>query len=141
VLCVTGRDLTSRAIAPAVPSTLVAAVTAAGVAAFGLAGSAFVDWAPLTGRAVVLLAGTQGLLLMGYLSVVGAMRGAEVSFVAPFRHASLLASLAVGALLFGTFPDGLTLAGAGVVVLSGLAMLALGRHEARVRPEDGAAGV
>lgn len=140
VLCVTGRDLASRSLAPAVPSTLVAAVTALGVALFGLAGSLLVDWAPLTGRGALLLGGAQAFLLMGYLAVVSAMRRGEVSFVAPFRYASLLASLTVGVVLFGTFPDGLTLLGAGVVVGSGLAMLLLGRHEARERPDEGVPG-
>jgi S-adenosylmethionine uptake transporter len=140
VLCVTGRDLASRSLAPAVPSTLVAAVTALGVTLFGLAGSLFVDWAPLTERGALLLGGAQAFLLMGYLAVVSAMRRGEVSFVAPFRYASLLASLTVGVVLFGTFPDALTLLGAGVVVGSGLTMLVLGRHEARERPDEGVPG-
>ena len=119
VVMVTGRDLVSRRVSPEVPSVLVAAVTAAGVTGFAFAGGAFVAWRPLSGTGLAVLLLAQGALLLGYLGVVAGMRSGEVSFVAPFRYASLLASLGTGWLLFGTFPAPLTLLGAGVVVAGG----------------------
>jgi S-adenosylmethionine uptake transporter len=106
-----------------VPSVLIAAVTAAGVTVFGFAGSLFVDWQPLTAQGAVLLLLAQGALLGGYLAVVAAMRRGEVSFVAPFRYSSLLASLLMGLMLFGTWPQPLTLLGAAVVAGSGVALI------------------
>jgi S-adenosylmethionine uptake transporter len=120
---VTGRDIAARFVAREVPSVLIAAVTAVVVTGLAYAGSLFVDWRPITWRGAGLLMLAQGALLVGYLAVVAAMRRGEVSFVAPFRHSSLLASVATGFLLFGTFPAPLTLLGAGVVVASGVALI------------------
>lgn len=124
VAFVTLRDLVSRRVSAEVPSVLVAAVTALGVTLFALAGSAVTGWRPLSGEGALVLLLTQGALLGGYLGVVAGMRRGELSFVAPFRYASLLASLAVGWAVFGTFPEPLTLVGAGIVVLGGLLILA-----------------
>ena len=54
--------------------------------------------------------------------------------MAPFRYTGLLVALLVGVLAFGTFPDALTLAGAGVVVATGLFTLL--REARRPRPEE-----
>lgn len=124
VLFVTGRDLASRALSPEIPSVLVAAVTGAGVTLFAVGGALFVDWAPVSGREVLLILLVQVLQVLAYLAVVAGMRRGEISFVAPFRYTNLLAALVAGWAIFGTFPDALTLLGAGVVVLSGLAMIA-----------------
>jgi S-adenosylmethionine uptake transporter len=130
VACVTVRDLLSRVIAPDTPSLLVAAVTATGVAAFGGLGSLFVDWAPVGGVQALQLAGAMAFVMLAYVASVSSMRVGALSFVAPFRYTSLLVSIVLGAVAFGTFPEPLTLAGAGVVVATGLFTLL---HE-RVRP-------
>lgn len=135
VAFVTLRDLLSRGVSSAVPSVLVAAVTAWGVTLFALAGSTFVDWAPVTGQGTLLLGGAVVLLVLGYVLIVAAMRRGEVSFVSPFRYASLIASMAAGFLFFGTFPDGVTLLGAATVVGSGVAVLATARADRPAPPE------
>jgi drug/metabolite transporter (DMT)-like permease len=48
------------------------------------------------------------------------MRLGEVSVVAPFRYTRLVLSLLIGVLLLGERPDALMLAGAALVVASGL---------------------
>jgi drug/metabolite transporter (DMT)-like permease len=123
VAFVTARDLASRALSPGIPSVLVAAVTGAGVTLVALAGALFVDWAPVSGRAALLILLVQVLQVGAYLAVVAGMRRGEVSFVAPFRYTNLLAATLAGWAIFGAFPDALTLLGAGVVVLGGLLML------------------
>jgi S-adenosylmethionine uptake transporter len=72
--------------------------------------------------------------MTAYVASVAAMRVGELGFVAPFRYMSLLVSILLGALVFGTFPDGVTLLGAGIVVGTGLFTLVQGRG--RARPED-----
>jgi S-adenosylmethionine uptake transporter len=49
-----------------------------------------------------------------------AMRVGEVAVVAPFRYTSLLWAVAMGFLVFGDLPDGWTLAGAALVIGSGV---------------------
>ncbi|MEL6453030.1 MAG: DMT family transporter [Pseudomonadota bacterium] len=120
VLCVTVRDLATRRLSPDVPSmtvTLVAALTVmicAGVA------STTVAWAPLDLRLSTLIAGSAVFIIGGYWFSVRVMRVGEISFVAPFRYTGLVWALALGWLVFGDWPSGLTLLGAGIVVATGL---------------------
>jgi S-adenosylmethionine uptake transporter len=120
VLCVTVRDLVSRMMSPAVPSLMVASVSALGVTLFAGAGSAFETWAPVTLPVALKLVGAMVFVFGGYLFSVSAMRVGDLAFVAPFRYTSLIVALVVGALVFGTFPDALTLTGAAIVVATGL---------------------
>jgi len=48
------------------------------------------------------------------------MRVGEVSFTAPFRYSGLVVALILGLVMFGDWPDPLTLLGAAIVVGSGL---------------------
>lgn len=120
VACVTVRDIVSRMMSREVPSLLVASVSALGVTLFAATGSAFETWAPVDGPVLLKLLGAMVFVFGGYLFSVSAMRVGDLAFVAPFRYTSLLVALVVGALVFGTFPDLLTLIGAGIVVATGL---------------------
>lgn len=133
VACVTVRDIVSRMMSRAVPSLTVASVSALGVTLFAAVGSAFVTWQPLDDTALWQLGGAMVFVFGGYLCSVGAMRVGELSFVAPFRYTSLVTALIVGALVFGTFPDGLTLLGAAIVVATGLFTLYRERVTRRAR--------
>ena len=120
VACVTLRDIVSRMMSPALPSLMVASVSAVGVTGFAAVGALFVDWQPVDGAAAVNLAGAMVFVIGGYICSVAAMRVGELGFVAPFRYTSLVIALVLGALVFGTFPDPVTLVGAAIVVTTGL---------------------
>jgi S-adenosylmethionine uptake transporter len=120
VACVTLRDIVSRMMSRDLPSLMVASVSALGVTLFAGLGSTMVTWAPVTPSVLALLGGAVVFVFGGYLFSVSAMRVGDLAFVAPFRYTSLLVALVVGALVFGTFPDLLTLIGAGIVVATGL---------------------
>lgn len=120
VACVTVRDIVSRMMSRELPSLMVASVSALGVTLFAAVGSTFETWAPVTLPVALKLLGAMVFVFGGYLFSVSAMRVGELSFVAPFRYTSLIVALFVGALAFGTFPDLLTLIGAGIVVATGL---------------------
>jgi drug/metabolite transporter (DMT)-like permease len=120
VLCVTLRDIVSRMISPATPSLLVASVSALGVTLFAGIGAGFVEWQPFTGHVAFHILGAMCFLIFGYLFSVAAVRVGDLGFVAPFRYTSLVVALVVGALVFNTFPDPVTLLGAGIVVATGL---------------------
>jgi drug/metabolite transporter (DMT)-like permease len=81
------------------------------------------QWAGLAGA---LVSG-----LFGYYAVVAAMRLGEVSVVAPFRYTRLVFALAIAMVFLGERPSGTTLAGAALVVGSGL--YAFARERARKR--------
>ena len=121
---VTLRDLATRRLSKATPSMFVTLITSAVImAVFGLA-SLTGDWAAMNMRAGVLTAGAGVMIIGGYLFSVMVMRVGEISFIAPFRYTGLIWALGLGWLVFGQWPDGLTLLGATIVVGSGIFMLA-----------------
>lgn len=58
--------------------------------------------------------------LGGYIFSVMVMRIGDIGFSAPFRYTSLLWALLIGFVVFGEWPDRLTLLGASIVVATGL---------------------
>jgi drug/metabolite transporter (DMT)-like permease len=132
VACVVVRDLSTRAMSGALPTATVALGSSVAVALMGWAGVALrggLD--PVDLRQAVLLVLAATALFGGYLCSVAAMRIGEVGAVAPFRYTALLWAILFGWLGFGTLPDGLTVAGAGIVVASGLFTLWRERRLAR----------
>ncbi|MFN6978799.1 MAG: DMT family transporter [Gemmobacter sp.] len=114
VACVTVRDLVTRRLTPAMPSLLVAAAVSGMVTVFAGLASLTETWAPLG---------------------AGTVRVGEIGAVAPFRYTSLLWALILGLAVFGEWPDGVTLAGAGIVAATGLYTLYRGQHvRRRARP-------
>jgi len=118
--CITLRDLTVRRMSPNVPPLLVALAAAIWVAVLGIVGAAATTWAPMTVVAGLQLGGATIFLIFGYIFSVMAMQRGEISFIAPFRYTSLLVALVLGVIIFGEWPDALTLIGAGIVVATGL---------------------
>ncbi len=120
VCCVTLRDLVTRRMSKQVPSLMVTLVTSIAVLVFAGAASSTVDWVPLDARLAALILGASVFVIAAYLFSVMVMRVGEVSFVAPFRYTGLVWALLLGWLMFGDWPDSLTLLGAAIVVASGL---------------------
>ncbi|TVR43889.1 MAG: DMT family transporter [Rhodobacteraceae bacterium] len=120
VAMVTLRDLSTRMMAVQVPSSLVALTTALGVTLFGVMGSAFETWVMPSALSWLWLAGTVVFACLGYYLIILAMRVGEMSFVAPFRYAALLAALLLGWFVLNEWPDTLTLIGSAIVVATGV---------------------
>ncbi|MCE8539406.1 DMT family transporter [Ruegeria pomeroyi] len=122
VISVAARDLITRRIDVNVASAVVSfqaylALILAGAALLILSGTAPVPvapghWGPYAGAVLF------GVL--GYYGIVTAMRVGEASAVTPFRYTRLLFSILAGVLVFGERPDLATLAGAGLIIASGL---------------------
>ena len=120
VLIVTVRDLATRRLSRDVPSMTVTMITAAVVmVAAGLA-SLTQPWVAVDATQGALIAGSALFILGAYSFSVQVMRIGDVSFIAPFRYTGLVWALLLGLLVFGDWPDPLTLVGAGIVVASGL---------------------
>ena len=124
-----GRDLATRA-APAVLSNSQLGVC--GFAMLTLAGAAILGW---TGGAVWpdaqgagLIAGATLVGVAAYSALTAAMRTGEVSAVTPFRYTRLVFALILGVAVFGERPDAATLAGAALVVASGVYTLTRSRR-------------
>ena len=114
------RDLTTRRLSSAVPSVTVALLAATAVTASGVALSPLSGWVAVQPAAAVLLLAAGGFLIVGYLSVVMAMRVGDIATVAPFRYTALIFAIALGWIIFGHLPGPMTLAGAAIIVASGI---------------------
>ena len=131
VVFVTARDLATRRMSPATPSMTVTLSASVGVMLFFGAAAMFEPWTPVATREITLIVGASVFIIGGYLFSVMVMRIGEVSFVAPFRYTGLLWALILGLLLFGDWPDPITLLGAAIVVSSGVFALYRERKVAR----------
>ncbi len=120
VLCVTARDLVTRLLPEHVPSMTVAVANTVNVFLFFGLLSLGETWQPVTAELWQYLIGSTIFIVGGYYFSVRVMRVGEISFIAPFRYTSLVAALILGFLVFGDWPDGITLLGAGIVVGAGL---------------------
>lgn len=120
VLCITLRDLSSRSFPPNVSSVGIAFVTAVTmIFVFGGA-SASQPWVAVPLAAMPLIFASAVLVTVGYIFIVRVMRVGDVAFTTPFRYSALIWALLLGWVVWGFFPDALTLAGAGLVVASGI---------------------
>jgi drug/metabolite transporter (DMT)-like permease len=133
--CCAVRDLATRRIPSDIPSLLVSTMTASAVTFCGvLLIGPMGGWTPLTVGETGALATAAMLLLVGYQFIIMAMREGEISFIAPFRYTALLWAILLGYLIFSDLPDQAMIAGAAIVVGSGLYTLYRERIVGRRRP-------
>lgn len=121
-----GRDLATRASAPAVGTMALGVWGFAAIIAAGLGLAVFEGtWPPLPGAreaGVLALASLIGVVAYGCLT--RAMATGEVSAVTPFRYSRLLFGILLGVAVFGERPDAAVYLGSAVIVLSGLFIFA-----------------
>ncbi|WP_299612693.1 DMT family transporter [uncultured Tateyamaria sp.] len=120
VACVTVRDLATRRLSVSVPTMTVTLMAAVTITLFFGAVSITEPWVALTPRLSVLIGGAAVLIIGAYWFSVQVMRQGDIGFIAPFRYTGLVFALILGFVVFGDWPDALTLVGAGIVVATGL---------------------
>lgn len=134
VVCVTGRDLVTRRMPPEVPSMTVTFTASVSVLLFGILSSTTVSWQPVSGTQFLALMGAALFIFGGYLFSVMTMRVGDIAAIAPLRYSGLIWALLLGWLVFGEWPDGVTLIGAAIVVAAGVFTLYRDRELARRAP-------
>lgn len=129
------RDLATRQIPGHVPSLFVSTVTTIVITLTGaLTIVPFGGWTPMPLELVMYLGGAAVLVLFGYQFVIMAMREGEVSFIAPFRYTALIWAISLSIFVFGDIPDTAMIAGAALIVASGLYSLYRERIVGKGRP-------
>ncbi|PKP79669.1 MAG: hypothetical protein CVT80_14800 [Alphaproteobacteria bacterium HGW-Alphaproteobacteria-2] len=128
------RDLATRAAPPALSHLQLgfwgfAVLLPTGAAMLAVTGGAVV---PSAGIVVTLALGAV-VGVAAYTAVIAAMRTGEIAAVTPFRYSRILFAIVLGILVFGEWPDGMTLAGASVVVGCGIYTVLRERRLARER--------
>jgi len=114
------RDLSTRRMPEGIPTVLVAVVALATLSLVGLSFSLFENWVVPDGTALMQVAGSGILLGLGLFFVVLAMRRGELSIIATFRYSAVLWAIVLGFVLWGDVLDLPTIAGALIIVGSGV---------------------
>lgn len=114
------RDIITRRASASEHSLATLVFSTAMVSVAGLSSLLVVDWRLPEARDLAVLAGAAGLLGCAHFLLIETFRLAEAAVVAPFKYSSLLWGLLLGFLVWGDWPDGWALSGAGLVAGSGL---------------------
>lgn len=125
------RELFGRRVAGHVPG-LVVAVGAGLLVLFGagLATLFFEHWHAVGRREAGFLLLSGIFLTGGHFFVFSAFRAAEPPVIAPFFYVSVIFALLSSGLVFGAVPNGLALAGIGVILVTGVVLTMIsGRPE------------
>lgn len=126
------RDLSARAIPAGCSSSQVSAWGLASVTCLGLIMMASSGEVALPDSAqTAFLLGAVLFGTTGYWAITAASRTGEVSVVVPFRYVRLVFAILIGAFVFTEYPDTFTVAGAGLIIGSGL--YSFGRERRRKR--------
>lgn len=129
------RDLATRVIPKELPTVFITLLTTVTVSTSGaLVLVPLGGWTPPSGHALGLLALAAILILIGYQCIIVSLRTGDISAVAPFRYMALIWAMLLGYLVFGHRPDGAMLAGAAIIVLSGLYAFYRERIRDKLRP-------
>lgn len=127
------RDLATRKLDADMPSLFVSLVTVIVIIIFGAALSWFQPWQPASIKDVATLSIASVFLMIGFFSIVSAMRVGEVGVVTPLRYSVLLFAVIIGYSFFDEIPDLLTVIGSIIVVASGIYTLYRERKMAKAR--------
>ncbi len=120
VVCMALRDLATRTMPEEVPTLGVALAAVLCVTLLGAGLSVHDGWVPMETASFAYLAAAAALIIVGYVSLIVAMRIGEISVVAPFRYSAILWGLLMGYLLWEEVPDVLTTVGIAVIVTTGI---------------------
>ena len=120
--CEAVRDIVTRRLVVTESSLSLTACSTGFVTVCALA-TAGHGWQPMSAGDAGLLALAGFCMGTGLLLMTEAFRFAEATVVAPFRYSSMLWAMLAGVVVFGDWPGPTMLAGAGLVVGSGLYIL------------------
>jgi drug/metabolite transporter (DMT)-like permease len=115
------RDIITRRIPAKVPVLIVALANSIMVTAGAFVLALFEGGLEMPTIAQALILGAAGVFLsLGYLFMVNTLRYTDISASASIRFSVVLWGLLSGFLVFGERPDGLAMAGIGLIVGSGI---------------------
>lgn len=131
------RDLASRNTPASVPGLIVAVSTIITVLVAALAAHLLTEaWVPPSRSILLAMLGAGFFLTLAHTFVFLAFRYASVPAVAPFGYCSTGWAVLAGILVFGDIPNALSIAGMGLIVVSGIAALLTEKRRASGPPPN-----
>ena len=120
VLLLTVREISTRQLDKKIPTVTVALSTTLGITAFAALMLIGDEWTEINFVSWSLIIAAAAAVTVATLLSVVAMRTGDIGFVSPFRYTSLIGAIGLGILLFGEWPDGMTLLGAVIIAFAGV---------------------
>ena len=120
VILLTIREISTRQLDNNIPTVTVALSTTLGITAFAALMLIGTEWADINFASWSLIIAAAVAVTVATLLSVVAMRTGDIGFVSPFRYTSLIGAIGLGILLFGEWPDGITLLGAVIIAFAGI---------------------
>ena len=120
VILLTVREISTRQLDNNIPTVTVALSTTLGITAFAALMLIGTEWADINFASWSLIIAAAAAVTVATLLSVVAMRTGDIGFVSPFRYTSLIGAIGLGILLFGEWPDGITLLGAAIIAFAGI---------------------
>jgi len=114
------RDVMTRGLSRTESSISILLWSNLAVIAFALSVTTAQGWQAITGTAALLLLLNGALNAGAHFLIIEALRLGEASLVSPFRYSGLIWATILGLVIWGEFPDSWTLAGAALLVASGV---------------------
>jgi drug/metabolite transporter (DMT)-like permease len=114
------RDVMTRGLSRTESSISILLWSNLAVIAVALAVTTVQGWQAVTGAAALLLLLNGALNAGAHFLIIEALRLGEASLVSPFRYSGLIWAVMLGLVIWGDFPDSWTLAGAVLLVASGV---------------------
>jgi len=120
IIFITVRDISSRKLTSEVPTITVVLSTAIGSTLFSGIMMIGMEWQIISTLSWLLILGAAVAVLIATFLSVMAMRTGEIGFVSTFRYTAMLGAIGMGILMFGDWPDRLTLTGTLIIVITGI---------------------
>ncbi len=128
------RDVAIRYVPADIPSSQVAFTNAWVVTLGGGAYSLYQGWDLPAWHWYLWFFALAAVLYTGYLCLIVGSRLGELSFIGPFKYVSIIIAFAYGYVIWGDEPTPNMLAGAAVIVLSGIILISTERRKRRAAP-------
>jgi drug/metabolite transporter (DMT)-like permease len=128
------RDLAGRKVTHDIPVVVATFTTLVMVmAAAGIGSALFENWSPPSSGNLLMMAAAGLLLIGGHTFMFLAFRFATPTTLAPFYYTFTLWAVISGAVLFGDFPNVLSIGGMLLIIASGLTSVWLDAHRQSVQ--------
>jgi drug/metabolite transporter (DMT)-like permease len=125
------RDIAIRYVPAEIPSSQVAFTNAWIVMLGGGIYSIYQGWGEADLQWYLWFIGLGGALYCGYLFLIIGSRLGELSFIGPFKYVSILIAITYGYLIWGDQPTLAMLAGASIIVISGIILVSTEKRRNR----------
>tara|TARA_B110000977_G_scaffold173074_1_gene225973 strand:- start:12 stop:869 length:858 start_codon:yes stop_codon:yes gene_type:complete len=120
VLCIVFRDMVTRRLSPTIPSLPIAALTTFVIFLMAMIMMPKTGSAMPTLSQLLIITIAAVAILTAYLLSVKIMRVGDVGFVAQFRYTGIVWAVIIGFFVFGEVPDMWTVAGALLIIATGI---------------------